>query len=132
LLKHHHYIKAVCVPQEAIAISSKEKWIRIIGLVLAAALLNLGLYVVLFVVAPLVSGLVCGYFMLNPRWGAFGGFLGSVVSSTPLLFFLESISSSGADMFSILIAALILSVIGAIGGFIGGMIGLRTQNRLMS
>jgi hypothetical protein len=111
-------------------ISSKEKMIRFLGLVLAAALLNLGLYVVLWVSAPLVAGFVCGYFMLSPRWGVFGGFLGSVVSTTPLLYFLESLSSSGADTFSILIAAIILSVIGALGGFIGGMVGLRTQRQI--
>ncbi|MHA1925372.1 MAG: hypothetical protein ACXABV_05750 [Candidatus Thorarchaeota archaeon] len=132
MLKRHHYIKAVCGPQEAIAISSKEKWIRFIGLVLAAALLNVGLYIVLWVAAPLVSGLICGYFMLSPKWGSFGGFLGSVVGCTPLLFILESISAIGYDVFSIMLAALILSMIGALGGFIGGMIGLRTQNRVLS
>lgn len=104
--------------------------IRFLGLVFAAALLNLGLYVVLWVAAPLVSGFVCGYFMLSPRWGAIGGFLGSILSTTPLLLFLESISSSGADILSILIAAAILSVIGGLGGFIGGMIGLRTQKQV--
>jgi membrane associated rhomboid family serine protease len=106
--------------------------IRFIGLVLAAALLNVGLYVVLFVAAPLVSGLICGYLILSPRWGAFVGFLGSVAASIPLLFFLESLSSSGADVFSILIAALILSVIGAAGGFIGGVIGMKSRPNLQT
>lgn len=104
--------------------------IRFLGLVFAAALLNIGLYVVLWVAAPLVSGLVCGYFMLSPRWGAIGGFLASVLSTTPLLLFLESLSSSGADILSIFMAAIILSVIGGLGGFIGGMIGLRTQKQV--
>ncbi|MFX1260616.1 MAG: hypothetical protein ACFFAZ_00880 [Promethearchaeota archaeon] len=96
-------------------------------MVFATALLNIGLYVVLWVAAPLVSGVVCGYFMLSPKCGAIGGFLGSVVATTPLLFFLESLSSSGADVLSIFIASIILSMIGALGGCIGGIMGLRTQ-----
>jgi hypothetical protein len=111
-------------------INSKDLLIRFLGLVFASALLNIGLYAVLWVAAPLISGVVCGYFMLNPRWGALGGFLGSTISITPLLFFLESLSSSGADILSIFIAALILSAIGALGGFIGGMMGLRTQKQI--
>jgi hypothetical protein len=93
-------------------------------------MLNIGLYVVLWVAAPLIAGVVCGYFMLSPRWGAFGSFLGSILATTPLLFFLESLSSSGADFLSIFGAAIILSVIGALGGFIGGIIGLKTQRQM--
>ncbi len=113
-------------------INSRDHWIRFIGLVLAAALLNLGLYVVLFVAAPLVSGVVCGYFMLNPKWGALGGFLSSFISSIPLLFLLESLSPIAYDVISILIAAILLSAIGALGGLIGGMIGIRTHDRMHS
>jgi hypothetical protein len=131
-LKHHHYIRSGYGHQEAIVISSREKWIRFVGLILAAALLNLGLYFILFFVAPLVSGLICGYFMLSPRWGALGGFLGAFLPSTPLLFFLEAISGHGYDPFSIVFAAVILSVIGAVGGFLGGMIALRTQKQMQS
>lgn len=101
-------------------------------MVLAAALLNVGLYVVLWIAAPLISGIICGYFMLSPKSGAFGGFLGAAGASTPLLFFLESITAYGYDIFSILIAAGILSVIGGVGGFIGGMIGSRIQNLVQS
>ncbi|MFW9889287.1 MAG: hypothetical protein ACFFER_13960 [Candidatus Thorarchaeota archaeon] len=130
MLKRHHYIEILRGPQEAIVIVSEDLLIRFLGLVFAAALLNIGLYVILWVAAPLVSGVICGYFMLSPKWGAIGGFLGSVVATTPLLFFLESLSSSGADFVSIFIAAIILSLIGALGGFIGGMMGLRTQKQI--
>jgi hypothetical protein len=130
LLKRHHYIKIVCGPQEAIVINSKGFSIRFFGLVFAAALLNIGLYVVLWVAAPLISGVICGYLMRSPKWGALGGFIGSAIATTPLLFFLESLSSSGADILSILIAAIILSMIGTLGGFLGGMIGLRTQKQI--
>ncbi|MHA2042937.1 MAG: hypothetical protein ACW975_13875 [Candidatus Thorarchaeota archaeon] len=112
--------------------NSKDRLIRFLGLVLATALLNVGLYVVLWVAAPLVSGFICGYVMLSPKWGALGGLLGSVVSTTPLLFFLESIASSGADIYSILTAAIILSVIGALGGLSGGMSVIRFQNRMQT
>jgi hypothetical protein len=127
LLEHHHYIRILSGPQEAISISSRDDMIRILGLVLAAALLNVGLYLVLYVLAPLVAGMVCGFFLLSPKWGTFVGFMGSACSNIPFLIWLESISPTGADMLSIIIAAMILSAIGAVGGFIGGMIGARTR-----
>jgi hypothetical protein len=131
-MERHHYIRIAHGQLEEITVNSKDRLIRFWGLVLAAALLNVGLYIVLWVAAPLVSGFICGYFMLNPKWGALGGFLGSVVATTPLLFFLESIASSGADIYSILTAAIILSVIGALGGLIGGMSGIGFQNRMQT
>lgn len=102
---------------------------RFLGLVLAAALLNVGLYVVIFVLAPLIAGIVCGFFLLSPKWGTLGGFLGSACANIPFLIWLESISPTGADMLSIIIAAMILSAIGAVGGFIGGIIGAKSWNR---
>jgi hypothetical protein len=129
LLEHHHYIRILSGPQEAISISSRNDMYRFLGLVLATALLNVGLYVVIFVLAPLFAGMVCGFFLVSPKWGTLGGFLGSACANIPFLIWLESISSTGADMLSIILAAMILSAIGAVGGLIGGMIGVKSRNR---
>jgi ABC-type polysaccharide/polyol phosphate export permease len=73
--------------------------------------------------------MVCGFFLVSPKWGTLGGFLGSACANIPFLIWLESISSTGADMLSIILAAMILSAIGAVGGLIGGMIGVKSRNR---
>ena len=99
-------------------------------MVIATALLNVGLYNVLFVLAPLAAGIVCGFFIFSPKLGTFGGFLGSAVAYIPFLIVLESIESSGADFLSLIVAAMILSMIGAVGGFIGGIMGAKSRKRV--
>ncbi|MFW9845757.1 MAG: hypothetical protein ACFFD6_03330 [Candidatus Thorarchaeota archaeon] len=107
------------------AVSNQMTLVRFIGITLAATLLNVGLYIVMYISAPLFAGFVCGFFLLNSKWGAAGGFLGAFLAYLPFLMILESIASTGADFLSILLAVLLLSLIGLIGGALGGIAGIR-------
>ena len=100
---------------------------HILGIIVAVALLNAGLYIVLYVLAPLVAGLTGGYLLGRPWRGLLVGLVGSLVSYTPLLAVLESLQGTASDPFVLIQAALILSAIGATGGLVGGVIRLRLR-----
>jgi membrane associated rhomboid family serine protease len=101
---------------------SQTELIHILGVTAAVALLNAGLYIVLYVVAPLVAGIVGGYLLARPGRGLFAGLVGSMVTYTPLLIVLDSFQETASDALVLLQAALILSAVGAVGGLIGGVL----------
>ncbi|UCH04648.1 MAG: hypothetical protein JSW05_00355 [Candidatus Thorarchaeota archaeon] len=107
---------------------SQTELVQILGIVAAVALLNVGLYVVLYILAPLVAGIIGGYLLEKPWRGLAVGLVGSTVTYTPLLAFLDSFQGTASDPLVLLQAALILSVIGAVGGLFGGVL----RSRLLS
>ncbi|MHA1577456.1 MAG: DUF5518 domain-containing protein [Candidatus Thorarchaeota archaeon] len=130
----------VSIPQR----TSAERW-RIIGLILAAAFLNLGLYFILWIFAPIVSGLVCGYFLRSKKNGALVGFLGGLIAYVPMQLIaapasFDSYIADGtftpAELLAnlpwlyvlLIIGAIILACGGLFGGYIGGSIGKRIMN----
>jgi hypothetical protein len=56
----------------------------VIGIILAGALLNLGLYFILFFLAPVVSGAVVGYLIPKLRRALIGSFISGIVAYLPL------------------------------------------------
>jgi len=56
----------------------------VIGIIFAGALFNLGLYFILFFLAPIVSGAVVGYLIPNLRRALLGSFLSGIISYLPL------------------------------------------------
>lgn len=92
---------------------------------MAGALLNIGLYFLLFFFAALVAGIVCGFFLLNLQKGTLSGFLAALIAFLPFFILLEIMFPQGADTLSIIGASLILSMLGAPGGAIGSVLGQR-------
>ncbi|MFX1266023.1 MAG: hypothetical protein ACFFH0_11625 [Promethearchaeota archaeon] len=101
---------------------SQPELVHILGIVAAVALLNAGLYIVLYVLAPLVAGIIGGYLLGKPWGGLIVGLVGSMITYTPLLAFLDSFQGTASDPLVLLQAALILSVMGAAGGLVGGVL----------
>ena len=58
---------------------------RIIALILAAAMLNVGLYFLLYIFTPIVSGLIVGFLLGRKKEGGIISFIGSFVSFLPML-----------------------------------------------
>ncbi len=113
---------------------------RIVALIIAAAMLNVGLYGLLYIFTPLVSGVIIGFLVARPKEGSLFSFLGSLFSFLPMLIvsapaLIDSMISSGLILASeltallpwiytqLVISALILSFIGLVGGLVGGYLG---------
>lgn len=89
------------------------------------ALLNAGLYVVLFVLAPFVAGAIGGYLASRVGTGTLVGLLGALLVYPLLIGFLDVLQRSMSDPLVILQAVFILSLVGAFGGAIGGTVASR-------
>ena len=113
---------------------------RVVALIIAAAMLNVGLYFLLYIFTPLVSGVIVGILVARRKEGALFSFLGSLFSFLPMLLvtapaLIDTMISSGQILASelsailpwiytqLVISALILSSIGLVRGFIGGYVG---------
>lgn len=92
--------------------------IRVLAIIVAGILLNLGLFFILAIFAPLVVGLVCGYILDYKRNGIIAGFL-SAVFSYSLIF---AVAGFATDIIVFSVSILIMAIIGAVGGFIGARI----------
>jgi len=114
----------------------------LIALVIAAAFLNIGLFFILWIFAPIVSGIVCGYFLRMKKKGAFVGFLGGLLAYVPMqlisaqalfdsyvadgILTLAEILANLPYLYTLLIlGAVMLACFGLIGGYIGGSFGKR-------
>ncbi len=117
---------------------------RIIALIVAASMLNVGLYFLLYIFTPLISGLIVGFLVARPKEGGFTSFFGSLLSFFPMLLisapsFIDYLISTGQLIasevpallpwiyFQLVISGLILSIIGLIGGIVGGYLGRRAR-----
>ncbi len=104
-----------------IEISQKEL-VNILGITAAVSLLNAGLYVVLYVLAPFVAGIIGGYLRGKQGSGLIVGLVGSFLAYAPLLAILDSFQGTSSEPLVLLQAALILSVVGGAGGLTGGLL----------
>jgi hypothetical protein len=103
--------------------------IRFLAAIIAVAFLNVGLYFLLYVLAPLISGLICGLIMREEKKGFLVGYIGSILAYFPLFVFLEAISpSTSSDLLVTFLAAGIISFLGGIGGFLGAIAVNRMTN----
>ncbi len=100
----------------------RTELVRLTGITIAVALLNAGLYVVLFVLAPFVAGAIGGYLVSRIGSGTLVGLLGALFVYPLLIGFLDVLQGSMSDPLVILQAAFILSLIGAFGGTTGSII----------
>ena len=105
--------------------SSENQLIGILALIAAGILLNLGLFFVLAILAPLVVGIVCGY--LSSQWkdGVFISFVASTIAYSLIFAVTQLLPGFTTDLFAIVIAVLIMSTIGVIGGILGSIIKTR-------
>ncbi|MFW9907950.1 MAG: hypothetical protein ACFFEF_05190 [Candidatus Thorarchaeota archaeon] len=124
--------------------NEKANRIFIFGIVIAAALLNVGLYFLLYIFTPFVSGIIIGYLIKKSKEGALASFAGSLVSFLPMLLLIapaiiDSLVSSGqatlAEIYEnlswfylqLVVSGLILSAVGFFGGYVGGLLGKRIR-----
>ncbi|TFG32282.1 hypothetical protein EU528_03860 [Candidatus Thorarchaeota archaeon] len=91
---------------------------RAFAICAAGILLNLGLFFILVLIAPLLVGIVCGYILGSKRNGILTGFLSAVFSYS--LIFVGTGFATDIPVFGT--AVLIMSLIGAAGGFIGALL----------
>ena len=95
-----------------------NKAIRVFAIFAAGILLNLGLFFVLAIFAPLVVGMVCGYILGQKNYGTLTGFL-SAIAAYALIFVVTGFAVNLLDFSG---AILIMSVIGGVGGYLGAIL----------
>ena len=93
--------------------------VRFVGLTIACALLNVGLYFLMWIVTPVIAGMVSGYLIDHRVRSAFSGAAGAVIAYVPLFLYIEAVTSFEANIITTLAAAGIMALVGAIGGLIG-------------
>jgi hypothetical protein len=88
---------------------------RAFAIIAAGILLNIGLFFILALFAPLVVGIVCGYILGHQKHGIISGILSSAFAYS-LIFV---VTEFGTDLAAIITAVLIMCVIGGFGAWIG-------------
>jgi hypothetical protein len=102
-------------------------WVRISLFILTAVLLNIGLFFILTFFAPLVAGLVVGFFLERTKIGTLAGFLGAFFSYSGILFVTEYLTGFSTDFLTLVSAVILMGLIGALGGFLGALIRNRSK-----
>ena len=92
--------------------------VRTFAITAAGILLNLGLFFILVIGAPLVVGVVCGYILGNRK----NGLIASVLSSIVAYALIFTVTGYATDIPAFATAILIMCVIGAVGAIIGAYI----------
>ncbi len=119
---------------ETTALRANVSLYRLIGIIVAGALLNIGFYFILFILTPIFSGFIVGYLLGRIKEGAIAGFGSSFIAFLPLLFYLAPLlmpQTPSADVgfyIAIIFSVLFFSFIGMVGGIIGSLIHMRTRS----
>ena len=101
--------------------------VRIALMILASVMLNLGLFFILAFFAPLVAGLVVGFFLERSKIGSVAGFSGALISYSTILLITEYLTGFATDPLTLVFAVLLMALIGAIGGLLGAIIRSRSK-----
>lgn len=119
---------------------------RFLALIIVGALLNVGLYFLLYIFTPLVSGFVIGFLLKKYKEGSIASFISSFLTYLTMLLYsapalidemissgqttLEEITSTLPWFYAQLgFSALILSLLGIIGSLIGVYLGKRALSQ---
>ncbi len=93
---------------------------KFISITFAGFLLNLGLFIILFIFTPIAAGLVVGYLLRDTRDGLLSGLVAGTTSFAALFVTTEAILGFTGEPTFVIVAVILMGVIGAIGGLIGG------------
>jgi hypothetical protein len=94
----------------------EENIVRVFALTAAGILLNFGMFFVLSVFAPLLIGLLSGFFFTRYQKGILTGSVSALISYT-IIFVATSVATM--NVIAIVTAVLIMAVLGGIGGASG-------------
>ncbi|TFG14506.1 hypothetical protein EU537_03555 [Candidatus Thorarchaeota archaeon] len=111
----------------------------VIGIIVAGALLNIGLYFILFFIAPILVGAVVGYLMHILHRALLGSFLSGLLAYLPLelltaptyiqylvdegVYSVNEIAQNLANIyFQLISASVILALLCLVGGYLGLLI----------
>ena len=102
--------------------------VRLTLMVLATILLNFGLFFILNLLAPLVTGLIIGFLVVKVRDGFVVGFIGTILSYFIVFLISEWFIGFTTPFIDVALAVLIMGGIGAGGGLIGSLISSRMRS----
>ncbi len=108
---------------------------RVVALIVAGALLNIGFYFMLFILTPILSGIVVGFVLARRKDGAVAGFFSSFVSFLPLHLYIapallevNPVPDIGAFYLALVLYVLLLSTISLVCGILGSTIARRFRS----
>ncbi len=96
--------------------------VRLLALIVACALLNVGLYSILWFLTPFVAGAAIGYLLVKIEDAIAGSSLGAVLAYIPLFMLTSSLDGQQVDLLAISVAALLMAAIAILGGLFGNTI----------
>ncbi len=99
---------------------------RLLALIMAGVLLNVGLYSILWFVTPFVAGAVVGYLLVKLEDAVAGSSIGAILAYIPLFMLTSNLSGQQADFVAIGVAALLMAAIAILGGILGNTIQRRS------
>lgn len=94
---------------------------RLFAITAAGILLNLGLFFILALFAPLVVGMMSGYILGHKR----NGIISSILSNFFSYSLIFNVTGFATDLAVFISAVLIMCVIGVVGGYIGAILNKR-------
>jgi hypothetical protein len=97
--------------------------VRTFAIFIAGILLNLGLFFVLAIFAPLLVGFILGYVLGHKGKGIISSILSAAVSYLAIFI----VTGFGSDLFVLSSAVIIMCIIGGIGGYLGAIIYQRSS-----
>ncbi|MHA1771697.1 MAG: hypothetical protein ACTSYL_08455 [Candidatus Thorarchaeota archaeon] len=94
-------------------------WGRFIGLTVACAFLNIGLYFMTYFLTPILAGAVVGFLLGHKKQSPLSGAFGALGAYIALFTYTTMTTSLQSGPIEILVASLILAGVGLVGGIIG-------------
>jgi len=89
---------------------------------IAALLLNLGLFPVLYILAPVVTGMIVGLVLKKPVHAVLDGFFPAFASYLIFFLIIATAPELHFQLADQLVAALLMGVAGGFGGLLGALI----------
>ena len=99
--------------------------VKFLLMVIVVILLNFGLFFMINILAPLVTGFIVGYLVARIRDGVAIGFIGTALSYLLVFLISEWFLNFSTPIFDVISAIIIMALIGAVGGLIGSFISSR-------
>ncbi|MCF2136458.1 MAG: hypothetical protein K9W43_04375 [Candidatus Thorarchaeota archaeon] len=94
-------------------------WGRFIGLTVACAFLNIGLYFMMYFLTPILAGTVVGFLLGHKKQSPMSGAFGALGAYIALFTYVSMTTSLQSGLVEIVVASLLLAGVGFIGGIIG-------------
>jgi hypothetical protein len=102
--------------------AERVRMARLLALIAACALLNVGLYLILWFLTPFVAGIIVGYLLVKKLDAIAASALGTLLAYLPLFIYTSGLDGLQVNLLATGVATLLMATIAVVGGIIGNTI----------